>query len=133
MAELMREFDALVQECGSIKVSRVGIRMDGLSKRMRDNVRPNSPPHTPNIHILRQARLEHEHDKTAVKDTADLHARLIALQGTARHALLRAEREAALWRGAEHKREVMHQHAHAHEHEGAPAAPAAVMPVGGEN
>lgn len=109
--------------------------MDRLSKRTRDNVRPNPPPpkkHPTYTSYEQQARLEHEHYKTAVKDTADLHTRLIALQGAARHALLRAEREAALWRGAEHKREVMHQHAHEHEGAGA-AAPAAAMPVGGED
>lgn len=52
------------------------------------------------------------------------------LQETTRHAVLRAEREAALWRGAEHKREVMHQHMHecGHAHGQVPAeAPAAAV------
>lgn len=83
-----------------------------------------------------QTRLEQEHYQTAVADCADLHARLLKLQETARHALLRAEREAALWRGAEHKREVMHQHVH--EQEAVLTAPPmamapAVAPVVGEN
>ncbi len=92
-----------------------------------DNLQPFLEP---------QTRMEHEHFKTALGDATDLHARLMKLQEATKHVILKAEREAALWRRAELKKEARHQHeqqqqpmAAATNEEVAAAAPAAM----GEN
>lgn len=98
----------------------------------RTTTRDLRPP-LPLAHTLtHKTRLEHEHYKTALDACAYLRARLLTLQANTKHALARAEREAALWRTAEHKKEAMLQQQHQQQAEaGAAAAP--VGAVMGEN